>query len=145
MTNMQDPLSNRPEGLSPEEVGANAPIEMIAKYASKTSAQILSAQDFEILKEQDSLYVVGVIGFSGQWGQGKIEADPQIKANVEAATKVLEEKLIDLRKVHGDSLIISSGATMEGVPKIIYVLCEKHGITSMGVACEKAFDYPLGK
>lgn len=34
---------------------------------------------------------------------------------------------------------------MEGVPKIIYDVCEKEEIKAMGVACVKAFKYALGK
>lgn len=136
---------NNPNNSSPEEVGQTARQELTDKYAEKTSAEIISALDFQVIKHGQDLHVVGVIGFSGQWGQGKIDADPQIKANVEAATKALEEELLSLKNTHGQSLIVSSGATMEGVPKIIYDLCAKHGIAAMGVACEKAFDYPLGK
>jgi hypothetical protein len=145
MANIENPVPDNSASQSPEEVGASARQELANKYAAKTSAEIISAQEFEIAKEQRGIHVVGVIGFSGQWGQSKIDSDPLIKANVEAASLALEEKLLELKDKHGDSLIVSSGATMEGVPKIIYDLCEKHGIVAMGVACEKAFNYPLGK
>lgn len=49
------------------------------------------------------------------------------------------------KSTHGLKLVLSSGATNEGVPKIIDDFCEKLGIDAMGVTSAKAFDYPLGK
>lgn len=133
------------EGTSSREVGAEARNSLAEQYASKTSAQILSAKEFEALKEATGLHVVGVTGFSGQWSAAKIEADPVLRTTVDAATVALTEHLRQLKATHGDKLVLSSGATMEGVPKIIYDVCVQEGIAAMGVACEKAFDYPLGK
>lgn len=131
-------------GPSSQEVGAQARRSLAEQYGSKTSAQIISALDFEVLKERQGLHVVGVAGFSGQWAPAKLEADPTLKAAADAATTALREYLKRLKGEHGDKLVISSGATMEGVPKIIYDICAQEGITAMGVACEKAFNYPLG-
>ena len=127
------------------EVGADARKSLMDEYASKTSARIISAADFESLKERGGFHVVGVMGFSGQWASAKLEADPALHAMAEAATVALTDHLKRLRETYGDKLILSSGATMEGVPKIIYDACEKEGITAMGVACAKAFTYSLGK
>jgi len=140
----QIPQSTTTAGSSSQEVGAQARRSLSEQYASKTSAQIVSALDFEVLKEQQRLHVVGVAGFSGQWSPAKLEADPALKAAAGAATEALREHLKKLKDEHGDNLIVSSGATMEGVPKIIYDICAEEGIAAMGVACEKAFNYPLG-
>ena len=61
------------------------------------------------------------------------------------ARKLFEAKLVELKARHGDKLVVSSGATMEGVPKIVYEVCEAHGIAAMGVTSEKAANYRLGK
>jgi hypothetical protein len=119
-------------------------VSLAEQYASKTSASIISALDFEVIKEREGLHVVGVAGFSGQWAPAKLEADPALKAAADAATVVLREHLKKLKDEYGDKLVVSSGATMEGVPKIIYEVCAEEGIKAMGVACEKAFKYPLG-
>jgi hypothetical protein len=133
------------DGRTSQDVGSEARQQLQDKYGSKTSAQLISGTDFEALKAQQGLHVVGVTGFSGQWGQSKIDADPAIKADYEAGTAALEKHLVALSAKHGDKLVLSSGATMEGVPKIIYDVCDRLGITAMGVTSEKAFDYPLGK
>lgn len=125
-------------------MGALARKSLAEQYASKTSAQIVSTIDFEVLKEQQGLHVVGVAGFSGQWSPAKLEAGPALKAAADAATEALRERLTKLKGEHGEKLVVSSGATMEGVPKIIYDICAEEGIAAMGVACEKAFNYPLG-
>jgi hypothetical protein len=125
-------------------VAAQARAGLAEQYASKTSAKITSALEFEAIKEREGLHVVGVAGFSGQWAPGKLEADPGLKAKADAATVALREHLLKLKEQYGDKLVVSSGATMEGVPKIIYDICAVEGIPAMGVACEKAFDYPLG-
>ncbi len=144
MADMAVPRSN-PKGPTSGEVGSDAREALAQKYASKTNAAIVSAQDFDAIRERERLHVVGVTGFSGQWGQSKIDSDPAVKSNVDAAIVALEGHLVALKDKHGDKLILSSGATMEGVPKIIYDLCQKHGIAAMGVTCEKALKYELGK
>ena len=116
-----------------------------ARWATKSTAELLTGAEFAVVKEQLGLHVVGVTGFSGQWAESKIAADAGIKGDVDAATAVLEAHLADLKSTYGAKLVLSSGATNEGVPKIIYDLCEKLGIDAMGVTSAKAFDYPLGK
>jgi hypothetical protein len=85
-----------------------------------------------------------VTGFSGQWADSKLEGDAVLKSDSVAAAAALREKLVELKAEHGSALVISSGATNEGVPKIIYQLCEELRIKAMGVTSEKAFDYQLG-
>lgn len=141
----QGPTPNPSSGPTSQEVGTAARKSLMEEYGSKTSAKILSAAEFEDLKEKGGFHVVGVTGFSGQWAPAKIEADPALKATVNAATTALTDHLKRLKETYGDKLILSSGATMEGVPKIIYDVCEREGITAMGVTCSKAFKYSLGK
>ena len=114
-------------------------------WAQKTSAQLVSEQEFMALKHSAGLHVVGITGFSGQWSQERIEADQEIQADTIAARAAIAEYLAQLKSVYADKLVLSSGATMEGVPKIIYELCEKLGIAAMGVTSAKAIDYQLGK
>lgn len=140
----QNPNPQVVVGASSQEVGAEARKSLAEQYASKTSAKIISASEFEALKEREGFRVVGVTGFSGQWSEAKIAEDPALKGTVEAATAALTEHLRQLKATYGDRLVLSSGATMEGVPKIIYDVCAKEGIAAMGVACEKAFKYALG-
>lgn len=140
----QTPQTTTNIDLSSQQVGTQPPSSPAERHAGKTSAQIISALDFEILKEREGLHVVGVTGFSGQWSASKLDADPLLKAAADAATEALRDYLLKLKAEYGDKLIISSGATMEGVPKIIYDICFQAGIKAMGVACEKAFDYLLG-
>ena len=140
----QTPQATPASGPSSQDVGAQARASLAERYASKTSAQILSTLDFEEVKEHQGLHVVGVAGFSGQWAPAKLAADPSLKASADAATVALREHLKKLKEEYGDKLVISSGATMEGVPKIIYEICAQEKIAAMGVACEKAFDYSLG-
>lgn len=144
---MQPNQSQNPqvvEGVSSQDVGAEARQSLADQYASKTTAKIISGAEFETLKEREGLHVVGVTGFSGQWSAAKIGADPGLKVTVDAATAALTDHLKQLKATYGDKLALSSGATMEGVPKIIYDICAKEGIVAIGVACEKAFNYPLG-
>ncbi len=116
-----------------------------ARWASKSTAQFVSGSEFQELKELHGLHVIGVVGFSGQWSDQKIEADPSLRSDAEAGAAVLREFLTQAKQRHGSRLVVSSGATMEGVPKIIYSLCEELGIEAMGVTSAKAYDYALGK
>lgn len=117
----------------------------VEDWKQKTAAQLLNETDFLVLKDQKGLHVVGVTGFSGQWSESKIAADEGIKGDVTAATAALAEHLSGLKEKYGDKLVLSSGATNEGVPKIIYDLCDSLGIEAMGVTSAKAYEYPLGK
>lgn len=132
------------EGVCSHQVGAEVRKSLAEQYASKTSAKIMSCTEFENLKEKEGLHVVGATGFSGQWSTAKIEANPLLQATVDEATIALTDHLKHLKATYGDKLVLSSGATMEGVPKIIYDVCVHEGIAAIGVACEKAFNYPLG-
>jgi len=116
-----------------------------ALWATKTTAMFLNEGEFKLFKEHSGLHVLGVTGFSGQWSEQKIKDDEVVRDDAKAATAAIANFLSELKAIHGDKLVVSSGATMEGVPKIIYEECEKLGITAMGVACAKAFDYALGK
>lgn len=128
---------------SSQAVAAQARSVLATEYASKTSAKIVSSEEFEGLKAAQGLHVVGVAGYSGQWAPAKLAADPNLKVLADAAVSALSEQLKALKSKYGEKLIISSGATMEGVPKIIYDLCVEQGVPAIGVACAKAFKYPL--
>jgi hypothetical protein len=117
----------------------------IEVWRTLTNAEILSASEFESLKFRARMHVVGVTGFSGQWSQKKLDGDAGLSADSASAREKLEAHLIELKGQYGSRLVVSSGATMEGVPKIIYETCEKLKIAAMGVTSEKAFAYPLGK
>ena len=83
---MQPNQSQNPqvvEGVSSQDVGAEARQSLADQYASKTTAKIISGAEFETLKEREGLHVVGVTGFSGQWSAAKIEADPALKMAVD--------------------------------------------------------------
>lgn len=114
-------------------------------WLAKTPAELVTTAEFSAIKAQQGLHVIGVMGFSGQWSEAKIAADSKIGDDVSAATAVLQDHLTQLKSRFGSRLTISSGATMEGVPKIIYDLCEKLDIDAMGVTSGKAIDYALGK
>ena len=133
-------------GVSADPAKAGLPGGIpVEDWKQKTAAQLLNETDFLVMKDQQGLHVVGVTGFSGQWSEAKIAADAGLKDAVTAATAALSEYLSDLKSRYGDKLVISSGATNEGVPKIIYDLCEALEIKAMGVTSAKAYDYPLGK
>lgn len=132
-------VSNDPAGA---QLPGGVPVE---DWKQKTSATLLNESDFLVLKDSAGLHVVGVTGFSGQWSEAKIAADEGLKADVTAATAALAEHLAALKSQYGDKLVLSSGATNEGVPKLIYDLGESLGIKAMGVTSAKAYDYPLGK
>lgn len=105
----------------------------------------MTGPEFLALRERLGLHVVGVVGFSGQWSEQKIAESSDLKADVDSARGAIRQALLKLEARYGEKLVVSSGATMEGVPKLIYEECAKLGITAMGVTSEKAFDYPLGK
>ena len=132
-------------GASGSDFGVPIGDDVKETWATKTTAALMTEAQFADLKEREGLYVVGVTGFSGQWSEAKIAADEEIRGDALAATTAIAEFLSELKSIHGDKLVLSSGATMEGVPKIIYELCDQMGITAMGVTSAKAFDYPLGK
>lgn len=129
----------------PAAARAEARQAISEKWAAKSAATLVDADEFTALKEKQGLYVVGVTGFSGQWSQAKIDGDAGLASDVAAGRAALESVLSALKAKHGDKLVVSSGATMEGVPKLIYEACEKLGIAAMGVISEKAYDYELGK
>ena len=131
-----------PSESQPQEHSHHLPVEA---WKEKTAAQLLTEHDFLVHKDKLGLHVVGVTGFSGQWSDAKIAADGNIKSDVVAAVASLEIHLAELKEKYGERLVISSGATNEGVPKIIYDLCGSLGISAMGVTSAKAYDYPLGK
>ncbi len=144
-----DSLSDNPSGANNTEFTGDShstdQTEAHSQFAAKTSAQIISLQEFQTIKQTQGLHVVGVLGFSGQWSQSRLDASPKIKSDYEAAQQRLELELKNLKFLHGESLIICSGATMIGVPKIVYELCDKHNIFSMGVAWDKACNRELAK
>lgn len=115
------------------------------KWKEKTMATLLNEGEFLALKEREGLHVVGVTGFSGQWSEEKIAASAELAGDVKAAYGALGEKLDALKVQYGDKLVVSSGATNEGVPKIIYDLCSSKGIAAMGVTSAKAAEYQLGE
>ena len=119
--------------------------ELALKLSGKTSAVLVDKQEFLERKSSEGLHVVGVTGFSGQWDSSKVAADPALQADVAAATVMIHQLLMRLREKFGSKLVISTGATMPGVPGLFYEACEHMGIAAMGVACEKAADYTLGK
>ena len=138
-------MQNIPSGYPSIGQAVSGTESKLIDWKSKTSARILNEAEFSKLKEQHGLHVVGVAGFSGQWSNAKISADPELAKTVSDATTALRHHLSELKKQHGDSLVVSSGATMEGVPKLIYELCDELGIKAMGVTSNKAIDYDLGK
>lgn len=140
-----DKGNQRGDSTAPSEQAETTRLQAVERWAARTDAELVTGAEFLIRKEREGLHVVGVVGFSGQWSNEKIAADPELRERVRLARAELKEVLRDLHKQHGERLVISSGATMEGVPKLAYEICEELGITAMGVACEKAGDYPLGE
>jgi len=120
-------------------------LQEVERWATRTDAELVTGGEFLVRKEREGLHVVGIVGFSGQWSEEKLAANPELRERVRFAKEELKEVIRDLQTKHGESLVISSGATMEGVPRLTYEICEELGVKAMGVACEKAKDYPLGK
>ncbi len=114
-------------------------------WAEKTSAVVLTAGEFATVKAAEGLYVVGITGFSGQWDDAKVAADPGLKAQYDRATETFRAKFTELLEEHGPNLVISSGATDLGVPKIAYAVAAELGIRALGVTSAKAVDYKLGQ
>jgi len=142
MTDMHEAKMNRDVDTS-SAIEGGAAIDPV--WSTKTDAELVTATRFIAHKEREELHVVGVVGFSGQWSEEKIASDPELRFKVKHARHQLEETLTELKERHGEKLVVSSGATMEGVPKLVYEVCEELGIKAMGVACEKAIDYRLGE
>ena len=145
-------MVNIDNGVRPGEIGATDGLPpnpgrtaLAIKLAGKTNAELIDKQEFLERKSAEGLHVVGVTGFSGQWDASKVAADPALQEDVARATVMIHELLLQLKQQFGDRLVISTGATMPGVPGLFYDACEHLGITAMGVACEKAADYQLGK
>ncbi|MBK7858497.1 MAG: hypothetical protein IPJ65_07710 [Archangiaceae bacterium] len=114
-------------------------------WVAKTGVSPISEDAFATQKAAQNLHVVGVTGFSGQWSQAAIDADPELAKTVSEAKQALRTQLLALKKEHGDKLVLSSGATMEGVPKLLYDVAHELGIKTMGVTAEAAGKYELAK
>jgi hypothetical protein len=135
---------NNHSRIGPTEAASPAPSSS-PDWSSRTSAEVITPSEFLVRKERAGLHVVGIVGFSGQWSEEKLSQDPELRERVRFAEAELEGILLGLRERHGDKLVISSSATLEGVPKLAYELCADLGITAMGVACSRAADYKLGE
>lgn len=107
---------------------------LIHDWRESTAARVVSPTMFEMYKKWGDYHVVGITGFSAS-------APPEFSP--EDARAELKNIFTQLKEKYGDKLVISSGATMLGVPKIAYELCDELKIKCMGVACEKAREYPL--
>lgn len=136
--------SSRAQSESPAEDQTQR-LQDVERWAARTDAELVTGGEFLVRKEREDLHVVGIVGFSGQWSEEKLAANPELRERVRFAKEELKEVIRDLQAKLGDSLVISSGATMEGVPRLTYEICEELGVKAMGVACDKAKDYPLGK
>lgn len=88
-----------------------------------------------MISEEDTLYV-GVVGYSSQKFD-EIEA----REILEEAFDDIEEEYID----NGDfeDIVIVSGLTAMGIPKIAYEIAVERDYGTMGVAPEEADDYEL--
>jgi hypothetical protein len=115
----------------------------VIRWRDKTNATTLTEVEFEKVKAEHGFYVVGVAGFSGQWSTEKLATDPNVAELVLEANRALRSSLQELKLKHDDRLIVSSGATDEGAPKLAYELCTELSILAMGVTSNRAAAYPL--
>lgn len=76
----------------------------------------------------EDLFHVGVVGYSSQ------------KFDEKKAEELLKNEFEKLKQ-SGKNISIVSGLTDLGIPKIAYKLAKQFGFFTVGIACEKAYEY----
>jgi hypothetical protein len=73
---------------------------------------------------------IGIVGYSGQ------------KFDAFEATNILHEALKKRLVGHPEGCAVVSGYTDLGIPGIAYRIAEKLGMSTVGIACKKAYENP---
>ena len=137
---------NSPASIPARETSlGDAERELQGKWQAMTEARVVLPELFSRYKKWGDYHVLGVIGALRQWEEENPSRGPLLEETEAEARKALTDLFRERQEEYGDRLIVSSGATMKEIPKIVYEVCEELRIAAMGVACEKARDYPLGK
>ena len=72
---------------------------------------------------------IGIVGYSAQ------------KFNEEKARAIISKIFDDLEEQYGDNIVVVSGLTAIGIPKLAYEEAKRRGWKTVGIACRKAYEY----
>jgi hypothetical protein len=114
-----------------------------AEWRKRTDARIVNERDFVALKTQQNLYLAGVLGFAGQWERSGLDA-AELTQFVADARTALTEELQRVHGLHGERLVVSTGATNTGVLQLTYDICREKNFPTFSVAPDCALNYEVG-
>lgn len=103
----------------------------------------MNEQRFSVVKRERGLRVVGVAGFSGQWKPELVAKSPRLQATVQKSRAVLRRILMREKRLSGNRLIVSSGASDFGAPGLAYDVAKELHIPTMGVTPEEIRAYRI--
>lgn len=92
--------------------------------------------NIEDMAEEDNLLYIGVVGYSDD------------KFDQSEAKEIIEEAFDDVEETYVDNggyenIVIVSGLTKQGIPKIAYEIADEREYYTMGVAPQEANDYEM--
>jgi hypothetical protein len=114
------------------------------RWREATNARLCTEDDVHRLKQEQGLFLLGVMGFAGSWRHAPHKGDALVHW-IDSMRQALACELLAYRDVYGDALVVVSGATSMGVLELTYDLCEQHEITAMGITSDRALQYELGQ
>jgi predicted Rossmann-fold nucleotide-binding protein len=96
------------------------------------------------VKESLGLYVLGVMGYAGDWERSG-KAGRAKERLVEDARELLRAVIGGAYERHGDRLAVASGAADEGVLELAYALCAELGVRAVGIAPRSVYAHPIAR
>lgn len=118
---------------------------MSSEAAGRTAAPPpIDGATWRALKESQGLYVLGVMGYAGDWERSGLEG-PDKDRLVRDAAAVLRRALSRANERYGRRLAVASGAADEGVLELAYGLCAELGIRAVGIAPRSVFEHPIAR
>lgn len=113
-------------------------------WAEKTDARLFTPEDFLAYKEEQGLFVLGVMGYAGSWRHAGYKGEA-LKEWIGCMRRLLAEEILSYSEERGEALVVASGATSLGVLQVTYALCAQEGVRAMGITSDGALRYKLGE
>lgn len=104
----------------------------------------IDGETWRTLKASQALYVLGVMGYAGDWERSGLDG-PDKERLVRDARAVLRRALTRAHERHGRRLAVASGAADEGVLELAYALCAELGVRAVGIAPRSVYEHPIAR
>jgi hypothetical protein len=117
---------------------------MKRSHSERAAPPPLDGATWRALKAAQRLYVLGVMGYAGDWERSGLEG-PAKERLVRDADAVLRRVLTHACAQHGGRLAVASGAADEGVLELTYALCAELGIRAVGIAPRSVYEHPIAR